>query len=195
LLRAKAILDSGQVGRLVSLRALVGEHLPDVRPDYDTLHSAQHLGAFDLIHEIDLAVWYAGQAVKDVHAMSGRYSQIGIDAPDLAEILIDFEDRCLASVHLDFFQRPRRRQMELICTDGTIIVEFASWERCTVSVYQASVGQWLNDQLDTIRDDMFRAEDQEFLEAVAQDRPIRATVSEARKSVAILVRAMQTGRP
>ena len=39
-----------------------------------------------------------------------------------------FEDRCLASVHLHFFQVPRRRRMELIGTSGVIIVQFASWE-------------------------------------------------------------------
>jgi predicted dehydrogenase len=79
-----------------------------------------------------------------------------------------------------------------MCTEGTIIVEFASWDRCTVSVYQASVGQWQSEHLDTVRDNMFRAEDREFLEAVAQDRPIRATIAEARKSVEILVRALQS---
>jgi hypothetical protein len=30
---------------------------------------------------------------------------------------------------------------------------------------------------------MFRAEDREFLEAVAEDKPIRCTVAEGRKSV------------
>ena len=43
---------------------------------------------------------------------------------------MDFEDRCVASVHLDFFQRPRRRQMELIGTEGVVTVEFARWDRC-----------------------------------------------------------------
>ena len=139
LLKARASLDAGRIGRLVSIRALMGEHLPDVRPDYRTLFSAQHGGAFDLMHEIDLALWYAGLAgAARSTALSGSYSDIGIAAPDVAEILIGFEDRCLASVHLDFFQRPRRRQIELIGTGGVIMVEFAGWDRCTVSIYEAA---------------------------------------------------------
>jgi len=28
-------------------------------------------GAFDLSHDIDLAIWYAGRPVRQVHALSG----------------------------------------------------------------------------------------------------------------------------
>jgi predicted dehydrogenase len=127
-----------------------------------------------------------------VYALSGSYSDIGITAPDVAEILIGFEgrgahDRCLATVHLDFFQRPRRRQIELIGAAGVIIVEFARWDRCTVSVYEAAKAAWGHEELVTDRDDMFRAEDREFLRAVAEDLPIRCTIAEARKSVEVVL--------
>ena len=184
--RAKKYLDAGQIGRLVSVRALMGEHLPDVRPDYRDLFSAQRGGAFDLMHDIDLAIWYAGQPVRAIHAFSGTYSDIGITAPDVAEILIDFQDRCIASVHLDFFQRPRRRQIELIGTTGVIIVEFARWDRCTVSTYR---GAWQIEEMTTDRDDMFIAEDREFLQAIAEDKPITCTIAEARKSLEVVVAA------
>jgi predicted dehydrogenase len=187
LLKAKAALDAGRIGRLVSVRAMVGEHLPDVRPDYRNLFSAQHGGAFDLMHDIDLALWYAGLPVRQVYVLSGSYSDIGITAADVAEILIGFQGRCLATVHLDFFQRPRRRQIELIGVGGVIIVEFARWDRCTVSIYEATKAAWEHEEMVTDRDDMFRAEDREFLEAVAEDKPIRCTVAEARKAVEVVL--------
>jgi len=193
LVRAKRYLDAGWVGRLVSVRALMGEHLPEVRPDYRTLFTSKYLGAFDLMHEIDLAIWYVGRPIRRVLAVSGRYSDIGIDAPDLAEIIIDFEDRCLAGIHLDFFQRPRRRQIELIGTGGVIIVEFARWDRCTVSVYEVATGKWKYEELVTERDDMFRAEDREFLQAVTEDKPIVCTIAEARKSVEVVAAARAKG--
>lgn len=176
-------------GRLVSVRALMGEHLPEVRPDYRNLFSAKYGGAFDLTHDIDLAIWYAGQPVRRVYALSGTYSDIGIEAPDVAEVLIGFADRCLASVHLDFFQQPRRRQIELLGTAGVIVVEFARWERCTVAVYDAATHSWTQEELATARDDMFRAEDREFLQAVVEDRPIVNGIAEARKSVEVVVAA------
>ena len=191
LLKAKGYLDSGRIGRLVSVRALMGESLPDVRPDYRSLFSAKEGGAFDLVHDIDLAIWYAGQPVRSVHSVYGRYSDIGIEAPDVVEILMDFEDRCVATVHLDFFQRPRRRQIELIGVGGVIVVEFANWDRATVSVYEAARGQWETEELSTDRDDMFRAEDREFLEAVADDKPIRCSIGEGRKSLETVLAAQR----
>jgi len=192
LLKAKTALDTGRIGRLVSVRAMVGEHLPDVRPDYRSLFSAQYGGAFDLMHDIDLALWYAGLPVKQVYALSGSYSDIDIVAPDVAEILIGFAGRCLATVHLDFFQRPRRRQIELIGTAGVVIVEFARWDHCTVSVFEAAKAAWEHEEMVTDRDDMFRAEDREFLEAVAEDKPIHCTVAEGRKAVEVVLACQGT---
>jgi predicted dehydrogenase len=191
LVRARRYLEAGRIGRLVSLRALMGEHLPEVRPDYRNLFSAQYSGAFDLMHEIDLAIWYANQPVESVYAVSGTYSDIGIRAPDVAEILIRFADRCVASVHLDLFQRPRRRQTELIGTEGVIIVEFARWDRCELSVYPAAKQSWETEQIATDRDDMFRAEDREFLQAIADHLPISCTIEEARKSLEVVVAATE----
>jgi predicted dehydrogenase len=191
LVKARNYLDSGRVGRLVSVRSLVGEHLPDIRPDYHELYLAKYGGAFELMHEIDLAVWYASRPIRRVLCLHGSYSDISLEAPDTVEILIDFDGYCVGSVHLDFFQRPRRRQTELLCTGGTILVEFASWDRCTVSVFEAAKGAWEHEELVTDRDDMFRAEDREFLQAVTENGPISCTVDDARKSVEVLQAAQR----
>jgi len=188
LVKAKAVLASGQFGRLVGIRCLMGEHFPTVRPDYKTLFTSKYSGAFDLTHEVDLAVWFAGLPVKKVRCVAGRCSDIDIEAPDVAEILIEFEGQCLASIHLDFFQVPRRRQTELLCTAGVIVVEFARWDHCTISTAGAD-GIWSREEMPTDRDDMFRAEDSAFLEAVAANRPVECGIEEARKSVEIVERA------
>ena len=60
-----------------------------------------------------------------------------------------------------------------------------------MSVYQPARGKWETEELTTDRDDMFRAEDREFLEAVADDRPIRCTIAEGRKSLEVVLAAQQ----
>ena len=186
-IKACEYLQSGRVGRVVSLRSLMGEHLPHARPDYRDLHSARHMGAFDLMHDLDLVLWLADRTVKKVLCVAGNYSDINIEAVDLVEILIDFDGPCAATVHLDFFQQPRRRQLELIGTEGAIIVEFASWDICTVSVYQANKGFWEHEQINTDRDDMFQAENREFLQAVVDDRQVSCTIEEGRKALAVVL--------
>ncbi len=196
LLRAKQLLDAGEIGRLVSLRALMGEPIYEVRPDYKQVWAPDTIrwGAFDLSHEIDLAIWFAGQSVRRVESVYGAFSDIGMEAPDFAELLMEFEDRCCASVHLDFFQSPRRRYHELIGTGGVIRAEFASWDECTISVWSRSSPEWKHEVIATDRDDMFRAENRELLEAVATDRPINCTVEEGLKSVRVILDAQGEGQ-
>ena len=189
IVRAREMLHSGCVGRLVSVRSLMGECFPEIRPDYRDLYLAKYNGAFDLSHDIDLTLWFADQPVLRSHAVFGVFSDFDFEAPDIVEILIEFENRCAATVHLDFFQSPRRRQLELICTEGVIIVEFARWDRCRVSLYQHARGEWQHDDMETDRDDMFRDEDREFLQCVAEDRPVACTVAEAARSLEIVLAA------
>ena len=80
--------------------------------------------------------------------------------------------------------------MELLGTSGVILVEFARWDHCTVSIYEAAKGEWEREELVTDRDDMFRAEDREFLQAVAEDGPIMCTIAEGFKSVRVVAAAL-----
>jgi predicted dehydrogenase len=189
LLKAKRMLDGGRIGRLVSIRALMGEHLPDIRPDYRDLYLARCNGAFELMHDLDLAIWYAGREPSRVHAIHGGFSDIGIEAPDLVELLLEFPDRCTASVHLDFFQLPRRRQIELMGTRGTITVEFASWTECTVSAWDAEGRAWTAERMATDRDDMFRDEDREFLSLAASGGVVVSSLAEGRRSLRVVLQA------
>ena len=170
----------------VFIRALMGEHLPLVRPDYRNLFSSRYLGAFDLMHDIDLAAWYSDQDIRRVGSIYGNYSNIGIEAPDIAEIVIGFENRITATVHLDFFQIPRRRQMELIGTKGVILIDFASWDEYILSFYDNVQETWHTEKEKTKRDDMFRLEDMEFLKAVTDDQPIDCDLKEGCRSLKIV---------
>ncbi|WP_165452630.1 Gfo/Idh/MocA family protein [Paenibacillus thalictri] len=192
IVQAKKWVEQGRIGRVVSVRAMMGEHFPDIRPDYKSTYYAKYSGAFELMHDLDLAIWFAGQSVKQVHAVYGSFSDIGIEAPDVAELLLAFEDRCTATVHLDFFQAPRRRQLEIIGTSGTIIVQFGSWEHCIVSCGTRGSDSWEHVQLDTDRNDMFRDESRHFLQAIAGGSPVQCGISGARKSLEVIQEAYLT---
>lgn len=184
--RAKQIVESGKIGRLISIRALMGEHFPEIRPDYKSLYYAKYSGAFELIHDLDLAIWFAGQSVRKVYSVFGSFSDIGIEAPDIAELLLEFEDRCVATVHLDFFQIPRRRYIELIGSKSVLIIEFGSWDEFTISLYIKESKEWESNTYQSNRDDMFKEEDLEFLESVVYDKPIICDIREGCKSLKVM---------
>lgn len=183
LLRAKKLLEEGTIGRLINIRAFVGEPFAEVQPNYLNMYYSKYSGAFELVHDLDLAIWFAGQEVVDVKAVYGAFSDMGMESPDSIEMLLRFEDRLAANVHLDFYQHPRRRQMELMGVKGTMIVEFASWDKATLSWYNTDTRAWTVQEYKTARNDMFRDEDEEFLLAVLGQRALTCTVDEALKSL------------
>lgn len=192
--KAKEWLDEGRIGRLVSVRAVMGEYIPDVMPNYRDMYISRYNGAYELMHDIDLALWFAGRRPVSVFGFDGTFGDTGMESPDLVEMLVRFDDRCVASVHLDFFQRARHRQTELLGTEGTILVEFADWNACHLSLYEAGAGDWHRERMWTDRDDMFREEDRAFLRAVAAGTSVPVTIADGLLAVRVMNAAQESAR-
>src|SRR6185369_10238367 len=108
---------SGKIGRALSLRAEVGQYLPDWRPgaDYRQSVTAQRgLGGgalLELSHEIDLARALLGMP-QSVQAYFDRLGDLDIDVEDTVELMMRHQtgkhSHAVASIHLDLLQRPAR---------------------------------------------------------------------------------------
>lgn len=166
----KKLLKSERVGRLLAVRASIGEYLADCRPgvDYRRLYvTKRDIGVtMDLCHEPDFVQWIVGSRPFKIVAYTGKISNLEMQGDDIAEMIMTFENNIVASIHLDFFQRTRRRTSEFICTEGTILVDMTDWNLCDVKIYWAKTNNWENIQLPMQRDDMFIAMDKEFLDCI-----------------------------
>jgi len=191
--RAKAWVEEGRIGRLLRARLRRSEDLSEVRPDYRGWACLREGGVYELCHELDLACWFFGGESAAVRAVHGRLSDLGFSAPDIALVDVRFSGGGLAQVYLDYFSRPRARVTELMGTEGTIRVEFASWDRCNLSVYSRSSPRWTEERLRTERDAMFREEDREFLRAARGECAVSITLEEGLKSLRILTEAQAMG--
>lgn len=122
-LRAELLSES--IGRVMTLRAEVGQYLPDWRPgtDYRKTNSARtEFGGgveLELSHEIDYVRWLLGE-VKSVDAMLARTSDLEIEVDDTAELLLRFASGAIASVHMDMAQRSTTRTCRIAGTAGTL---------------------------------------------------------------------------
>jgi predicted dehydrogenase len=186
LTRAKTLLDAGAIGRLISIRCIMTENIDDVMGPQQSRYYRETGGVFDLVHEIDIACWLAGQEVTEVQALHGALSDLGFTAPDVAEIHLRFGPRCIGQIHLNFFSGPRTRVTELRGTHGTLAVEFARWDQCSVAVYRSATRTWVREDMPTERDFMFRREDEEFLRAIAEGTPVSCPLPEALRSQRVL---------
>lgn len=181
--KAKRMLENGIIGRIVSIRAMVGEDFPSIHPEYKEMYLSKYSGAFELVHDLDLAIWFAEQDVIETYGVYGPFSDYEFESPDTVELLLKFENKCVATVHLDLFQTPRRRIMEIIGVGGVITIEFSTWNEATIRVYEKGKGGWIEEKLKTERNDMFIAEDSEFLDLSMQNKPMKCNIDEATKSL------------
>lgn len=181
----KRRLDSGEIGKLVSIRAMMGEHFPDVRPDYLSTYYVKYSGAFELVHDLDLAIYLANEEPLDCTGFCGSYSGLGFESPDTVEMLVKFES-CLASVHLDFFQSPRTRTMTLLGTEGEMILNFSTWDNYELRIFTRESNRWETVSKETARNDMFRAESLNFIAAIEGTEANLCPVEEAKKSLLIV---------
>jgi predicted dehydrogenase len=128
---ARRVLDSGRLGRLVSIRAEFGAYLPDWHPweDYRQGYSARaNLGGgvvLDAIHELDYVRWLMGD-VEYVAALVGKLSGLSIDTEDTASILLRFKSGIFGEVHLDYVQRTYTRACTIVGDGGTLSWDFAN---------------------------------------------------------------------
>lgn len=76
----------------------------------------------DSLHEIDMMTALFGFP-KDVKHISGKYSNLAMNAPDLSTGLFAYDDK-IVEMHLDYFGRVNNRRTELFCRDDVIIIDF-----------------------------------------------------------------------
>jgi predicted dehydrogenase len=169
--------SAGRIGRIVGLRAEVGQYLPDWRTgtDYRQGVSARRdLGGgaiLELSHELDYALWLMGE-IKAVSAQADRVGDLEVDVEDLAEITLRFQSGAIGNVHVDMLQRSVTRTCRLIGIDGTLIWDAISNQ---VRLYEAQTKAWidLHPAMTIDRNAMYVAELKHFFECVAdQTRPL-----------------------
>jgi predicted dehydrogenase len=190
--RVHQLLKDGAIGDLISYRLHFGSSLPGWRPyqDYRKSYSAsvEAGGAIlDCIHELDLALWYAGRADL-IAAKHVPARPIGLETDGLAEILIEHHTGVLGSIHLNFIERDYRRYGVFIGTEGTLEWNF----------HQAEVKQYRSGRDDIVThrlpdgwvlNDMYIDEMRYFLECVAEGRPTQNSILESLPSLHLALQA------
>jgi len=117
---------AGKIGRMLHVRAEVGQYLPDSRSGADYRRSAgarAELGGgaiLELSSELDYARWIGGE-ISSVTAQASKVSYLEIDTEDHADILLQFASGATGCVHMDMFQRTAVHQCRVAGTEGTAV--------------------------------------------------------------------------
>jgi predicted dehydrogenase len=128
----RALLVRGAIGRLLAVRAVYGEYLPDFHPyeDYRSSYASRvDLGGgvvLTQIHDIDYLVALLGQP-ESVYAVGGHLSSLEIDVEDVASttfVMRSEGGRFPVHLHQDYVSRRPVRTCSLVGDSGAIEVDF-----------------------------------------------------------------------
>lgn len=169
---AREQIALGVIGEVFSVRAEVGQYLPDWRPgtDYRLGVTAQaKLGGgvlLELSHEIDYLIWIFGMPAR-VAAVGGCSGQLSVDVEDIMELTLQYDHPWrLISLHLDMLQRRPYRHCRMVGTHGSL-----EWDGLTGSVYMDRILEDKPRQLQAIdmpdKNEMYIKELCDFLAASA----------------------------
>lgn len=172
LLKVKELLAAGTIGKIISINAQVGQYLPDWRPteDYRQGMSAKIATGggvmLDLVHEFDYVTCLAGP-VKTVAALYNNSGTLEIETEDVAEVLLQFDNGAVGTIHLDYLQPSLVRNCMITGTEGSI-----KWNLATNTV------DWMNQKKESFtydyksfgRNDRFIEIMKCFLEDAPDDR-------------------------
>lgn len=175
-------LHAGQIGRVASIRAEVGQYLPSWRPGTDwrnAVSARADLGGgalLELSHELDYLRWIFGE-VTAVRGWMGTLGGLGIAVEDTVHLVLEFSSSFpknalgsapVAAVSLDFIRRDTVRRCTVIGESGTLI-----WDAISSQVRLIRPGamdQLLYDS-PPVRDDSYTTQLDSFLHCVESKTP------------------------
>ncbi|MGA2253956.1 MAG: Gfo/Idh/MocA family oxidoreductase, partial [Thermoguttaceae bacterium] len=196
--RLHELLTTRAVGRIVAVRAEVGEYLPSWHPyeDYRQMYASRaELGGgvvLSQIHEIDYIYWLFGMP-RRVFAIGGHLSSLEIDVEDTASILMEcvVDGRPIpVHLHQDYVQRPPNRSCQVIGDDGKILVDFRN---LYVKHFDGSGSLVAETSFVTLqRNQLFLDEMKHFLACVERRELPLVSVNDGAQSLRIALAAKQS---
>lgn len=167
-------IAGGRIGRLLSVRAEVGQYLPDWHreEDYRRSYAARaDLGGGALLtlsHELDLVRWVAGE-IDEVRGIVGRVSSLDLDVDDVAELICRHRAGTITSVHMDMLDCAYNRRSRWVGEEGTLVWE---WD---ASVRLLPTGEELWTETASAFEATYVATLADFIEAVERGRSPRCS--------------------
>ncbi len=204
LVRARALLEEGALGQVLTVHAHWGEYLPQWHPweDYRQSYAARaDLGGGvirTLTHPLDYLRYLLGE-VEALWSFAAHLSPLELDVEDVAEIGLRFASGAVGGVHLNYVQRPPRHTLEIVGTRGTL-----RWDNADGALHLWTASQPfgaysadpppLREEVFPLppgftRDDLFRAQMEHFLQVVRGQAEPRCTLTDGVRALELALSA------
>jgi D-apiose dehydrogenase len=191
-LKAKEILDQGQIGVPVSFHIELGA--------YETLIVAKNRFAaddrnklfVDYSHEWDYLQWFLGKAKRGIATSSLSGKREKKQDPNVVDALLELTTGISGTVHLDYIQSPGKRVFTIIGDEGSIALD-ASKKTLVAQRYLDDFERTY--VLHETFDSMMTRQLDHFLDVIALDHECKVTIDDginALRVADVLIKSIET---
>lgn len=103
---AKALVDSGALGRLLSTESVFVTSSVDVRGASNPIFDRALMGGGVLhwlgVHDLDALMWLTGESIENVQARVATVGQDGVDVEDVVSASIQYASGAIGTMHLAY---------------------------------------------------------------------------------------------
>ncbi len=191
---ARAFIRSGQFGRVCHAAVVTGQHFPTFRPAYREIYyrdRAQGGGAIQdaLTHMSNAMEWILGPT-RSLYCDATHQALPDVEVEDTVSIIARTEAGAMVSYTLTQFQAPNELTILLNAERGSVKVELHlnRWGQCALG---DSDWTW-HDLPAVVRDTMFIAQADAFLNACADQPSDLATLDEGIRCVCFNLAAFRS---
>jgi predicted dehydrogenase len=193
----RGLLAAGKLGRLSQATVVAGQHFPTFRPAYREIYYANRATGGGAIQDA------ATHLFDVVQHLAGRFRWVFCDAGHQALAGVDVEDTVhlqaraggsggdvLVSIALNQFMAPNETVLQLNGSDGSAQIRFHE-HRYGFFPHGAQGWQW-SEPLVHERDDLFRLQARQFLEAAAGRGSATCSLHDALHTLQINLAALES---
>jgi predicted dehydrogenase len=194
LIELKRIVSSGEIGRVLTVRAEFGQYLPTWRPDADyrknyiTSDSSSGGIILEESHEFDYVQWLAGP-VESVYCAAGQLSDLEMKSEDTALVVMRHAGGALSHISIDCTQHGYARGAHVVGSEGT-----ATWTFPSTLTTVLRDGSRSEEDLEAEFAGAYELEMQEFVDCLSGSRTPSVSGREALESLKITLAARESSQ-
>jgi predicted dehydrogenase len=187
---AKQRVDAGEIGRVVLIKSLT--HGPSTPKPwmYDIRQSNGPLSEVNS-HDIDTLRWFSGSEFDEVYAIGGNYR-----SPEARQQYPDFYDNVILAARMtngmqgfisgaQGVQYGYDARCEILGEKGLITVGSLAANSMVAHTQAGTSSPIVTSWMDLFLD-AYRAEDEDFIRCIVEDRPVRAGGRDGKAAVAVV---------
>lgn len=193
----RALLAEGVIGKPNEVTVVAGQHFPAFRPAYRDIYYKSHVTGGGAVqdaatHLFDLVQHLAGP-LDWIFCDYAHQELADVEVEDTVHLIgRSCGDRVLVSLALNQFMAPNETHLQINGARGSLAIRFHE-HRAGMFLHGDAGWTW-TEPLVTERDDLFRAQAQNFISAVVKQEHCLCKLEDGIRALAVNLAALRSGR-